>query len=138
MERNMNMGLPSGFVFGSVNEISEVVQHGDEKDPLWFDLSEDEKVRPFLFDCSGGGWTNLLRVRPGGTLAKHYHVGTVQAMVLAGSSAIWNIGLRPPAHSSSSRLARSTISPIRCGHDLVFVSRGCLICRRCRQADRLR
>jgi hypothetical protein len=118
------------FLFATSNEVTEVIQHSNDDDPMWFDLSKDVRVRPFLFDCSNGGWSNLLRVRPGGQLATHYHVGTVQAIVLSGS---W----RYLEHDWFAKQGTFVYEPPGEIHTLIadpahgmttfFVNRGCLI-----------
>ena len=126
----MRTSEPAALVFGSANEISELVQQGRDDDPLWFDLSQDVKVRPFLFDCSNGGWTNLLRVRAGGKLATHYHVGTVQAMVLAGSWRYLEHNWVAPAGTyvfePPGEIHTLVADPVD-GMTTFFVNRGCLI-----------
>jgi len=126
----MNESTPSGFVFGSVNEVNEIVQQTGSDDPLWFTLSDDVMVRPFLFDCSNGGWSNLLRVRPGGKLATHYHVGTVQAFVLAGSwrylehnwvALAGTFVFEPPGE------IHTLVADPKEGMTTFFVNRGCLV-----------
>jgi 2,4'-dihydroxyacetophenone dioxygenase len=71
--------------FDSVNIMTEIVQHVSEDDPLWVPLTKEVQLRPLMFDCSNGAWSNLLRVTPGGSLACHYHTAPVHAFVVAGA-----------------------------------------------------
>lgn len=68
-----------------VNTIPELVVDVQADDRFWIDLTADVRQRPLLFDCSSGCWSNLLQIRPGGRLAKHYHTGPVNALVLEGA-----------------------------------------------------
>lgn len=71
--------------YRSVNLMSEIVEHVAEDDPLWVPLHGGVSFRPLMFDCSKGAWSNVLKVKPGGSLACHYHTAPVHAFVLEGS-----------------------------------------------------
>jgi 2,4'-dihydroxyacetophenone dioxygenase len=44
----------------------------------------DSRVQAFLLSASNGYFTNILRVRQNGILARHRHAGAVHALVLRG------------------------------------------------------
>ena len=44
--------------FDSVNVMSEIVQHVSEDDPLWVQLTDQVRLRPLMFDCTNGAWSN--------------------------------------------------------------------------------
>jgi 2,4'-dihydroxyacetophenone dioxygenase len=71
--------------YQSVNEVTEIVDRAGDADPLWMKLTDAVELRPLMFDCSNGAWTNLLRVSPGGSLARHYHTAPVHAFVVKGA-----------------------------------------------------
>lgn len=71
--------------YASVNVMSEIVEHVSDDDPLWVPLHGGVSFRPLMFDCSKGAWSNVLKVKPGGSLACHYHTSPVHAFVLDGA-----------------------------------------------------
>ncbi|MGD9742295.1 MAG: 2,4'-dihydroxyacetophenone dioxygenase family protein [Dongiaceae bacterium] len=76
----------AALAFRSVNIAKEVIIDGSWKDEtLWVPITDQVSIRPFLFDVSGGSWSSLLRVAPGGRLACHYHTGPVYGYVVEGS-----------------------------------------------------
>lgn len=72
--------------FSSVNLVDEVIVHaGDGDTAAWVPLAPGVSIRPMLFDVSNGGWSNLLRIEPGGSLACHYHTQPVHGYTVEGS-----------------------------------------------------
>jgi len=72
--------------FRSVNVVPEVVIDAAAGDAgSWVPIAAGVHLRPFLFDCSNGGWSSLIKIAPGGRLACHYHTQPVYGYTLAGS-----------------------------------------------------
>lgn len=70
----------------SRNLMPEIVLHSAIDGPIvWVPLSEGVWMAPQMFDCTSGGWVNLIRVAPGGSLACHYHTGPVHGYTLEGA-----------------------------------------------------
>ena len=66
--------------------VSDLVLHAMPDDErLWVPQAENVWFRPLLFDVSGGGWVNLLRVRRSGVLSRHRHPAPVHGYVIKGS-----------------------------------------------------
>ena len=56
-----------------------------KEDEKWYPHSTLGKLRPLMFDLSGGSCVTLLKVDGGGTLGKHYHSAAVSAWTLDGA-----------------------------------------------------
>lgn len=68
-----------------MNVVTEVVIDAAADPRSWVPIAPGVAIHPFLFDCSNGGWSSLLRVGPGGRLACHYHTQPVHGYTLEGS-----------------------------------------------------
>jgi 2,4'-dihydroxyacetophenone dioxygenase len=51
---------------------------------MWVPMTETVAFKPCLLSASNGYFTNILRVRQNGILARHRHAGAVHALVLRG------------------------------------------------------
>jgi len=117
-------------VFSMVNLAKEIVDDTHADSRLWIDLTADVQQRPLLFDCANGAWSNLLRVRPGGQLACHYHTGTVHAFTLKGSWCYlehdWVANEGTFVHEPPGEIHTLQADP-KSGMTTFFVTRGALI-----------
>jgi len=74
------------LTFRSVNRITEVIEDFDRDDERrWVPVRDGVHFRPFLFDVTTGGWSSILKVDPGCTLACHYHTQPVYGFTLEGA-----------------------------------------------------
>jgi hypothetical protein len=72
--------------FSSVNLVEEIVVDAEVDDPrVWVPLSPGVALRPLMFDVSNGGWSSILRVDAGCSLATHYHTQPVNGYTLQGA-----------------------------------------------------
>jgi 2,4'-dihydroxyacetophenone dioxygenase len=60
------------------------------KDMPWIPTGADKSFRPLRF--AADGWSELMRVEPGGVVALHRHTGPVHAFNLAGTRRILDSG----------------------------------------------
>lgn len=72
-------------MFKPVNVFHEIVEHSADDPSLWMQLTDQVQMRPTMFDCSNGAWSNVLRIVPGGRLACHYHTAPVHGFVVKGA-----------------------------------------------------
>lgn len=76
----------SGFAFRSVNLIEEIIVDSNPDDEsVWVPIRPGVALRPMMFDITNGGWSNLLRIGAGESLACHYHTQPVHGFTLKGS-----------------------------------------------------
>lgn len=80
-----NLGYAAFPPLRSKNVFPEIVLGSGPDDRVWVPLAQGVWMAPQMFDCTNGGWTNLIRIRPGGRLACHYHTGPVHGFTLEGS-----------------------------------------------------
>ena len=67
----------------------------------WIPTGPGKSFRPLRF--AEDGWSELMRLEPGGTVAVHRHTGEVHAFNLAGTREIFGTGERVgPATTSTS------------------------------------
>lgn len=120
-----------GFAFRSLNLIPEiVVDSHPEDESVWVPIRPGVLLRPMMFDVSNGGWSSLLRVGPGESLACHYHTQPVHGFTLQGSWRYlehnWVAGegtyiFEPPGEM------HTLVAGAKTGMTTFFVTRGALV-----------
>jgi quercetin dioxygenase-like cupin family protein len=73
------------MIFSSVNTVTEIIVDTDLDNGVWVPFSPGTWFQPCLFDCSGGGFSNVFKIQPGAKIPKHYHTATVNGYTLRGS-----------------------------------------------------
>ena len=116
--------------FRSVNISHEIVHDLSLDQIVWVPLSDGVWMSPQVFDCTNGGWTNLIKIAPGGQLACHYHTGIVHGYTVQGSwryiehnwTAIPGTYIYEPNGEMHTLVADEKL-----GMTTLFVTHGCLV-----------
>lgn len=125
-----NLGYTALPTFRSVNVVEEIVHDLDGREQIWVPLAEGVEMCPQVFDCTNGGWTNLIRIAPGGSLACHYHTGVVHGYTLRGSWRYlehnWVAGVGTYIYEPNGEMHTLVADPEE-GMTTLFVTHGCLV-----------
>lgn len=129
-EEEKKLGYTALPSFRSVNVTEEIVLDLVDSEIVWVPLAEGVWMAPQVFDCTNGGWTNLIRIAPGGQLACHYHTGPVHGYTISGSWRYlehnWVANVGTYIYEPNGEMHTLVADPVD-GMTTLFVTHGCLV-----------